>query len=149
MEELPPSPLGCPGFRKTSPTIEGLDQGWIDHCLPALCYGIWQPGGCTSLVVLQILTNRGCSRFPEISAIVADGFLREKKCLLMDRDTKFSEAFRVILEQTGVKAVRLPPRSPNLNPNLEKVHAIHQGGMLGTHNILRRESAEETLYLNS
>ena len=51
---------------------------------------------------------------------VADGFLREKKCLLMDRDTKFSEAFRVILEQTGVKAVRLPPRSPNLNPNLER-----------------------------
>ena len=49
-----------------------------------------------------------------------DGFLREKKYLLMDRDTKFSEAFRGILEQTGVKAVRLPPRSPNLNPNLER-----------------------------
>jgi transposase InsO family protein len=49
-----------------------------------------------------------------------DGFLREKKYLLMDRDTKFSEAFRVILEQTGVKAVRLPPRSPYLNPNLER-----------------------------
>jgi putative transposase len=43
-----------------------------------------------------------------------DGFLREKKYLLMDRDTKFSEAFRIILEQAGVKAVRLPPRSPNL-----------------------------------
>ena len=38
----------------------------------------------------------------------------------MDRDAKFSEAFRVILEQAGVKAVRLPPRSPNLNPNLER-----------------------------
>jgi transposase InsO family protein len=49
-----------------------------------------------------------------------DGFLREKKYLLMDRDTKFSEAFRVILEQAGVKAIRLPPRSPNLNPNLER-----------------------------
>jgi hypothetical protein len=31
-----------------------------------------------------------------------DGFLREKKYLLMDRDTKFSEAFRVILEESGV-----------------------------------------------
>ena len=49
-----------------------------------------------------------------------DGFLREKKYLLMDRDTKFSEAFRVILEQAGVKAIRLPPRSPNLNPHLER-----------------------------
>ena len=49
-----------------------------------------------------------------------DGFLREKKYLLMDRDTKFSEAFRVILEESGVTAVRLPPRSPNLSPNLER-----------------------------
>jgi transposase InsO family protein len=48
------------------------------------------------------------------------GFLRGKKYLLMDRDTKFSEAFRVILEQAGVEAVRLPARSPNLNPNLER-----------------------------
>jgi transposase InsO family protein len=38
----------------------------------------------------------------------------------MDRDTKFSEAFRVILEQAGVEAVRLPARSPNLSPNLER-----------------------------
>jgi len=49
-----------------------------------------------------------------------DGFLREKKYLLMDRDTKFSEAFRVILEESGVTVVRLPPRSPNLSPNLER-----------------------------
>jgi transposase InsO family protein len=40
--------------------------------------------------------------------------------LLMDRDTKFSAAFRVILEESGVTVVRLPPRSPNLNPNLER-----------------------------
>ena len=45
-----------------------------------------------------------------------DGFLRGKKFLVMDRDAKFSEAFRVTLEQEGVKAVRLPPRSPNLTP---------------------------------
>ena len=49
-----------------------------------------------------------------------EGFLRGKKYLLMDRDTKFSEAFRIILEQAGVKAVRLPPCSPNLNPHLER-----------------------------
>jgi transposase InsO family protein len=36
------------------------------------------------------------------------------------RQARVSEAFRVILEEAGVKAVRLPPRSPNLNPNLER-----------------------------
>jgi putative transposase len=38
------------------------------------------------------------------------GFLREKKYVLMDREAKRSEEFRSILEQTGVEAVRLPPR---------------------------------------
>ncbi len=50
-----------------------------------------------------------------------EGFLHGTRYLLMDRDAKSSEAFRVILEQAGVKAVRLPPRSPNLSPNLERV----------------------------
>ena len=38
----------------------------------------------------------------------------------MDRDAKFCEAFRITLEQVGTEAVRLPPRSPNLNPNIER-----------------------------
>jgi transposase InsO family protein len=38
----------------------------------------------------------------------------------MDRDTKFSEGFRAILRNAGVKAVRLPPHSPNLNAHLER-----------------------------
>jgi len=38
----------------------------------------------------------------------------------MDRDTKFSQTFRIILNQAGLEAVRLPARSPNLNPNLER-----------------------------
>ena len=49
-----------------------------------------------------------------------EGFLRGKKYLLMDRDTKFSETFRVTLQQAGVEAVRLPPRSPNLTPHIER-----------------------------
>ena len=49
-----------------------------------------------------------------------DGFLRGKKYLLMDRDTKFSDSFRSILEQAGVQAVRLPPRSPDLSPHIER-----------------------------
>ena len=38
----------------------------------------------------------------------------------MDRDTKFSKAFRDILANVDVKAIRLPPRSPNLSPHLER-----------------------------
>ena len=49
-----------------------------------------------------------------------EGFLRGKKYLLMDRDAKFSDAFRATLRQAGVEAVRLPPRSPDLNPHLER-----------------------------
>ena len=48
------------------------------------------------------------------------GFLCGKKYLLIDRDEKFSEAFRVTLEGGGVKPVRLPPRFPNLNSNIER-----------------------------
>jgi len=49
-----------------------------------------------------------------------EGFLRGKRYLLMDRDGKFSEAFRGTLEAVGVKPVRLPPRSPNLNAYIER-----------------------------
>ncbi len=38
----------------------------------------------------------------------------------MDRDAKFCASFRGILDNEGVKAVRLPPRSPNLNSHLER-----------------------------
>jgi putative transposase len=49
-----------------------------------------------------------------------DGFLNGKRYLIMDRDTKFSLAFRDILEKEGVNCVRLPPRSPNLTPHIER-----------------------------
>ena len=49
-----------------------------------------------------------------------DGFLKGKRYILMDRDTKFCEAFREILETAGTEPVLLPPRSPNLNAHLER-----------------------------
>jgi len=48
------------------------------------------------------------------------GFLRGKSHLIMDRDTKYTEAFRRTLEREGVKVVRLPIRSPNLNSYAER-----------------------------
>jgi len=49
-----------------------------------------------------------------------DGFLLGKRYLIMDRDAKFSAGFRQILQQEGVKAVRLPARSRNLSPHIER-----------------------------
>jgi hypothetical protein len=48
------------------------------------------------------------------------GFLRGCRYLLHDRDAKFCAAFDGILEAVGIKAVTLPPRSPNLNAHLER-----------------------------
>jgi transposase InsO family protein len=49
-----------------------------------------------------------------------DGFLRDTRYLIMDRDTKYSDAFRGIITRAGTDVVRLPPRSPNLNAFAER-----------------------------
>jgi putative transposase len=55
------------------------------------------------------------------------GFLRDKRCVLHDRDTKFTQAFDGLLRASGVEPVVLPPRSPNLNAHCERfVHSIKE-----------------------
>jgi putative transposase len=49
-----------------------------------------------------------------------DGFLKNKRYLLMDRDKKYSEAFRSMVKGSDVEPVRLPPKSPNLNAHIER-----------------------------
>ena len=49
-----------------------------------------------------------------------DGFLADKEFVILDRDSKYSSAFRDLLEDAGVQIVRLPPRSPNLNAYAER-----------------------------
>ena len=48
------------------------------------------------------------------------GFLQGCRYLLHDRDTKFSPAFRQLLLSGGVKPLRLPAHSPNLNAFAER-----------------------------
>ena len=48
------------------------------------------------------------------------GFLRRKTHLILDRDPLFTAQFRSILKSGGVKVVRLPARSPNLNAYAER-----------------------------
>ena len=68
-----------------------------------------------------------------------EGFLLDKRYLLHDRDTKFTQAFDELLKASGVEPIRLPPRSPNLNAHCErfvrsiKEEALAQMVILGEH----------------
>jgi transposase InsO family protein len=97
---------------------------------------VWTTKGLVTiylLFVMELATRRvyfaGCTPQPDeawmkrmaINLTEADdGFLKGKRYLLMDRDSKFCPAFRAILEGAGVEPVLLPPRSPNLNAHLER-----------------------------
>ena len=48
------------------------------------------------------------------------GFLGNCRYLIHDRDTKYCESFRDIIESGDVKPLRLPARSPNLNAYSER-----------------------------
>ena len=85
------------------------------------------------LFVIELATRRvqiaGIAPEPDNAWVVqcsrqlpdaVDGFLIGKRFLLHDRDPLFSEAFRETLAATGVQAVRLPPRAPNLNAHAER-----------------------------
>ncbi len=48
------------------------------------------------------------------------GFLSGRRYLILDRDTKYCASFRKIIASTGVKIIRLPPMSPDLNAYAER-----------------------------
>ena len=49
-----------------------------------------------------------------------DGFLKGKRILIHDRDPLFTKKFGETLQAAGVRSLRLPKRSPNLNPYCER-----------------------------
>ena len=49
-----------------------------------------------------------------------DGILKDKCDLIHDRDPLFTAEFLHMLGEAGVKSVKLPPRSPNLNAYAER-----------------------------
>jgi transposase InsO family protein len=51
---------------------------------------------------------------------IDDGFLTGVGYLIHDRDPLFTEAFRGVLGSSGVRTVKLPARSPNLNAYAER-----------------------------
>lgn len=97
---------------------------------------VWTKGGLTTyylLFVMELKTRTvhfgGCTVNPhgqwmqQIARNLTDcddGFLLGKRYLIMDRDTKFTDAFRCRLRDSGIKAIRLPPRSPKMQAHLER-----------------------------
>ena len=97
---------------------------------------VWTKGGLVTiylLFVIEIRTRRvqfaGSTANPDAPWMkqvarnltdCADGFLLGSGLVLMDRDGKFSDAFRSLLEDAGAKPLNLPPRSPNLNAFIER-----------------------------
>ena len=49
-----------------------------------------------------------------------DGFLRDKRYLIHDRDPLFTREFQGLLREAGVKCLKLPARSPDLNAHAER-----------------------------
>ena len=97
---------------------------------------VWTKGGLVTfylLFAMELKSRRihfaGCTTSPDTAWMkqvarnltdAEDGFLKGKRYILMDRDTKFCQAFREILTSAGVEPALLPPRSPNLNAHLER-----------------------------
>jgi putative transposase len=99
---------------------------------------VWTRGGLVTyylLFVMELATRRvhfaGCTTNPDgiwmkqVTRNLIDceeGFLNGSRYLIMDRDPKFTQAFRGTLKNQGIESVVLPPRSPNLNAHQERFH---------------------------
>jgi transposase InsO family protein len=54
--------------------------------------------------------------------------LKGERYLIHDRDPLFTNEFLTMLAETGVKSVKLPPQSPNLNAYAERfVRSFKEG----------------------
>jgi hypothetical protein len=115
-----------PGRPRLSPELEGVivrmatDNRWgylrIRGALANLGHTV------ARTTIANVLGRHGVEPAPERKTSWKEflGFLRGKRYLIHDRDPLFTDAFRDILRAAGVKTVRLPPRSPNLNPHAER-----------------------------
>jgi transposase InsO family protein len=88
----------------------------------------WGPRGLVTFYVffvIELATRRidiaGITPSPAEPWMMQIGRnLADKRFLILDQDSKFSKAFRNLLQDAGVEVVRLPYRSPNLNAYAER-----------------------------
>ena len=124
--------------RKTQTTWhEFLKSHWdVLAAIDFTTVEIWTKSGLVTFYLLFVMEQAtrkvqftGCTTNPneawmeQSARNLTDPFngrLANKRYLLMDRDDKYCTGFRDIIEQADVKCLRLPPRSPNLNPHMER-----------------------------
>src|ERR1700674_3505762 len=97
---------------------------------------VWSWSGLVTyyvLFVMELATRRVCiagiTKHPDTQWMLqmarqltdaVDGILLGKRYLILDRDTKYCQAFRDFVKREGIEVIRLPPRSPNLNAYAER-----------------------------
>jgi transposase InsO family protein len=97
---------------------------------------VWRPRGLVTyytLFVLDLQTRRvhvaGSTPHPDEAFMTqaarrltdtVDGFLVGYRALICDRDTKWTEGFRRLIEGTGVRIVQTPIQAPNANAYAER-----------------------------
>ena len=97
---------------------------------------VWSWSGLVTyyvLFVMELATRRVCiagiTTHPDTQWMLQmarqltdgiDGILLDKRYIILDRDTKYCQAFRDFLKREGIAVIRLPPRSPNLNAHAER-----------------------------
>ena len=138
---IEPAPERC----KRTPWRTFLRAHW--ECMAAadlFTVEVWTAGGLVRYFVLffmQLSTRRvhiaGITPHPHGNWIQqigrnvtdpTDGFLVNTRYLILDRDSVFTEEFRHFLEREGIRLIRLPARSPNLNAFAERfVRSIREG----------------------
>ncbi len=125
------------------PKLEAIDFTTLE---------VWTKGGLVThnvLFVMELATRKvvcaGITPHPDAAWMLQvgrnltdaiSGNLRGKQFLMMDRDASFHSAFRGLLENAGVRPVRLPARSPNCNAHLERFHGS-----------FKREIADRMIFL--
>ena len=123
-------------IRKTT-WKEFLSQHWeLIMAADFFTVEVWTPRGLQRFIVLFFIELS--TRRVEVAGIASvanglwtsqiarnisdsvDGLLTGKRYLIHDRDPLFTQDFLSILAASGVKSVKLPPRSPNLNAYAER-----------------------------
>jgi putative transposase len=121
---------------------------------------VWTRGGLTTLYILVAM--RLNTRRVEIAGVTANpdgdwvrqmarnltacgGFLDGASHMLVDRDTKFLPLRAYLEGMTGTEVVLLPPRSPNLNAQLERYMRSMKSECLGRMIFFGRRSLERAL----
>jgi len=106
---------------------------------------VWSWSGLVTyyvLLVMELATRRVCiagiAKHPDTQWMlqmarqltdVVDGILLGKRYLIVDRDTKYCQAFRDFVQREGIEVIRLPPRSPNLNAYASHCTSFERIGM--------------------